>query len=280
MDSWIRGFVDSWTRGFVDSWRIRGFVGWVADGLAGGWKGRVLFGIQRLVVECWYSNVVVHVLVLKCEVLSVLPTEPMYLEWCREHKITQPVKKWYEAAIKKQGAAWPRMTQTSMKGAQIRTIIYWLEEVCGEDEWTDTEYGQWRYLLLGSLVAWDLVCRRNGRFLPTEEAEELASLTEKILSYFNALAEHCVKLGKKLWKFLPKMHMFTHMGYDQAKKANPRRVHCYSDEDLVGKMKLICRRCHPMSLQVRSVERYVIMISIRWWKHLAVLRGLEPGEEH
>ena len=116
MDSWIRGFVDSWIRGFVDSW-IRGFVdsraGWRTDWRAG---GRVLFGIQRLVVECWYSNVVVHVLVLKCEVLSVLPTEPMYLEWCRKHKITQPVKKWYEAAIKKQGATWPRIALLVKRG--------------------------------------------------------------------------------------------------------------------------------------------------------------------
>lgn len=224
-------------------------------------------GTQLLLIICWHR------------LLSVLPTEPMYLGWCREHNVSQPVRKWFIAAIKKQGAKWPRMTQTSMKGAQIRTIIYWLEEICGEDEWTDTEYGQWRYLLLSSLVAWDLVCRRNGRFFPAAEAEEIASLTEQILCYFNALADHCMKIGRKLWNFLPKMHMFTHMGYDMAKKANPRRVHCYSDEDLVGKMKAICRRCHPKSLQVRAIGRYLIMVSIRWWLHLAELRGLEPCDE-
>ena len=55
---------------------------------------------------------------------------------------------------------------------------------------------------------------------------------------------------------------------------NPRRVHCYSDEDLVGKVKKLCTRCHGATVGVRAISRYCILLSIRWWHKLAEIRDL------
>ena len=125
------------------------------------------------------------------------------------------------------------------------------------------------------LAEWDRQCRAHGRFIPQDVCDTLAALTEKILVLYNYLACFSIALGKCLYHLIPKLHMFSHIGYDMCYQANPRSVHCYSDENMVGKVKRICERCHARTVAFRCVSRYVIMISIRWWMQLAVLRGLD-----
>ena len=137
-----------------------------------------------------------------------------------------------------------------------------------------------RYIgILGSntttLVEWDTICRQNGRFLPPECANRMAELTETILMCMNCLYTMSMDLGRRLYQLIPKIHMFAHLGYDFCFQANPRRVHAYSDEDLVGKIKRIAERCHAGTVAFRAVQRYAIMICIRWWLQLAILRGLD-----
>ena len=45
------------------------------------------------------------------------------------------------------------------------------------------------------------------------------------------------------WKVVPKFHALSHIAYDNG-GVNPRQVHCYQDEDMVGKLKRIYLRCH------------------------------------
>ena len=91
---------------------------------------------------------------------------------------------------------------------------------------------------------------------------------------YNWLATEALGDDKKLWKLQTQMHMVTHMAYDMAPEANPRRVHCYGDEDMVGRFKKLVSGCHPLTAGTRAVLRYSIMIAFRWWLRVAEARNL------
>ena len=176
------------------------------------------------------------------------------------------------------------MFMKSAKGAQLRAMQYWLLEKCEEElrRVPDVHNGIRRELWL-SLVKFDAVCRHKlkdqthpcaGRFLSVEESERLANHMETALDCYNWLANDALEQNLRLWKLQPQMHMLTHLAYDMAKEANPRRVHCYSDEDMVGKFKRLVNACHPLSAGTKSILRYSIMVAWRWWTLIADLRGV------
>ena len=57
---------------------------------------------------------------------------------------------------------------------------------------------------------------------------------ETALVSYNALAVESSVLGTTAYKVVPKFHAATHV-YDS--RTNPRAVHCYADEDMVGRLK-------------------------------------------
>ena len=67
------------------------------------------------------------------------------------------------------------------------------------------------------------------------------------------------------------------MAYDHAREANPRTVHCYADEDMLGRVKKILHRCSGRTAGKRCIQRYMIMFGVRIWKRLQTLRieGIE-----
>ena len=71
--------------------------------------------------------------------------------------------------------------QLSVKAAAMRGMLYWLETILQEDDFTDTRHGQMRYLLISTLVSWDVLCRQHGRFFSAPAKEEIAALTERAL---------------------------------------------------------------------------------------------------
>lgn len=62
----------------------------------------------------------------------------------------------------------------------------------------------------------------------------MANSIESALLCYNALNTAAMQRGVCNWRQLPKFHMLTHMAFDNAALANPRRVHVYADEDMVG----------------------------------------------
>jgi hypothetical protein len=125
---------------------------------------------------------------------------------------------------------WPTFTQRIANAATTRSMAYLLYDVCRRHATTDT--GKMRAAMLASFVKADLVCRSAGRHFTTVEHEEFASAIQDALVLNNALAARALALEKKLYKMLPKHHAMTHVAYDSM--TNPRRNHCYQDEDMTG----------------------------------------------
>ena len=83
---------------------------------------------------------------------------------------------------------------------------------------------------------------------------------EAALDCFNWLANDALEQNLRLWNVQPQMHMLTHLAYDMAKEANPRRVHCYADEDMVGQMVEVGSSCLASTVCTTAMVKWIVMI--------------------
>ena len=127
--------------------------------------------------------------------------------------------------------------------------------------------------MITSFVRLDQHCRRCDRHLTVDEHRKARELLEAALVSYNGLASWAATQTppKVLYKVLPKHHAVTHY-YEVP--VNPRRVTCYPDEDMVGRTKNIYCKCHGASAPKRSLSRYCVLVCVRWWEALRVLRGI------
>ena len=117
----------------------------------------------------------------------------------------------------------------------------------------------------------DRICRRVGRYFAAEQHAEFCGWLEVGLRSANELAAVALMRKWELYKLIPTFHALTHY-YDT--RLNPRRATCYQDEDMVGRMKKIYVRCHGKTAPRASLQRYRVMIGIRWNDFMAQLRGV------
>jgi hypothetical protein len=153
-------------------------------------------------------------------------------------------------------------------------MMYWIADVCRNHDNLQDDHGRLVAVMLASFAAADAVCRRAGRHFTEGEHEDFSRHIEHALLTNNALAAEAVAAGEKLYKLIPKHHALSHIAYDFS--INPRRVQCYADEDMVGRMKRLYIRCHGRTAPQRSLLRYSILAALRWWEELRVLRDLPP----
>jgi hypothetical protein len=161
------------------------------------------------------------------------------------------------------------ITTTVMSGAAVRTFVYWLREVCMDPRNLESPCGAMRAAMFQCFVEGDMIMRRAGRVLTQTESEELSKAFEGALTAYNALS--VVFDTEDLYHVIPKMHFVTHVVNDFG-RLNPRRVTCYQDEDLVGRMKLVYNGAHGATASLRSLQRYAIIVGLRWAQQLYDIR--------
>ena len=136
---------------------------------------------------------------------------------------------------------------------------------------TGTNHDAMRAAMVKSFVDADRVCRRSSHFFTDEQHEEFCMHSERFLVCYNSLAAEAINGDKKLYKLLPKFHASTHH-WDS--RTNPRAVHCYADEDMVGRLKRIFITCHHSTAAKRALQRYAIVVCLRWWHAVHELKGI------
>ena len=77
------------------------------------------------------------------------------------------------------------------------------------------------------------------------------------LAYARLAAAVAVTSKKKLWKGTPKLHLFMHLCEWDVQMGNPRKFWCFADEDLVGQMIKAGESCHPKTLAIASMFKWV-----------------------
>lgn len=164
-----------------------------------------------------------------------------YRAWVKLHRLGQAAPRFEESKMKKD-TDYPHWTQKNAKAAITRSMLFWVAKVTAEvaDKVTAVQdpHAWVRRSLFANLVVFELLCRKAGQKPKVEEADSMANAMEGALRCYNWLAlEASTPPIERNWKIVPKFHLITHSAFDQAKDANPRWCHCYSDEDFVGKVK-------------------------------------------
>ena len=186
-----------------------------------------------------------------------------YRAWCKEHRLEHRAPKFSSKWVK---GPYPEVSMVHSKAAEMRSnFVYWVRDVCAAAAAEHGPHGHVRAEMFNAFVRVDEACRENDtpRFLTAAAAEKLAHNMEMALKLYNALAAESVQTGTRLWRLRPKHHACTHIGYDHW-RTNPRRVHCYADEDMVGRMRRVYVKCHGGTAPERALQRYIIMVGLRW----------------
>ncbi len=192
----------------------------------------------------------------------LLAATATYHRWRDQTRPSAKVKQFTQAWVK---LPHPQIGQVQSKAAATRALAYWLRDLMGP---LASAPGASR----ASKVRWgffywtcraDELMRSAGRHLSAPQRQELARRTERALTCYSWLNHRAVARGVPLWKVLPKHHAWTHIAYDNM-GTNPRSVQCYTDEDMVGRMKKLYSACHARTAPMRAMQRYSMLQALRW----------------
>lgn len=194
-----------------------------------------------------------------------------YKRWCRQNNVLAGIRstKWRPEDWRKSNTSYPRISQQTAKGAALRSMQYWVFQVCSRPQQLRDNHGHLRAALFSGLVQLDVLYRRASRHLTLEERTTAAEAAEQALVAANALASESLREGTKLWKLIPKCHALQHIAMDNP--LNARMQSCYSDEDMMGRTKRIFSACHASTAGTRALQRYAILVGLRWWALLGTL---------
>ena len=195
-----------------------------------------------------------------------------YKEYCQDHNLEPGPRFRYKNFVKDN--QYPCMTMHMMKGAQMLGFMRWLLTVLERPGVSNTMHGQMRKALFANICFYEDIFATSDRFIPRQQLRRAQRAAEAALLCYNALSVEAQMFNRKMWHTIPKNHLITHLMYDQAPQANPRRVLCYADEEMVGKMKRIMERCHGSTAGRMGMHRYIILAGVRWWLKLGQLRGI------
>ena len=87
--------------------------------------------------------------------------------------------------------------------------------------------------------------REGDMFLSDTVKTRIATIGIQLGSLYEAAAKHARDNRQKLWKLMPKLHLFQHLCAHQTTFGNPRFWWTYADEDLVRHMQA---SVHPSTL--------------------------------
>ena len=96
-------------------------------------------------------------------------------------------------------------------------------------------------------------------FLSPTATHEVKQLGLAFCNLYSEFAERAFRPGIKGWKTSPKLHMFQHLcEWVAPEMGNPRYYLCYADEDMVGKMIVAAKSCHPRALHLMAVRKWLL----------------------
>ena len=97
-------------------------------------------------------------------------------------------------------------------------------------------------------------------FLNEATKNIIPGLGRNLCVLYGQLSAEAFALGKKLWKFTPKFHLFLHLCEWQVPSlGNPRFWWTYSDEDLVGMLIEVAQTCHPSTMAQTALFKWLLL---------------------
>jgi hypothetical protein len=166
----------------------------------------------------------------------------------------------------------------SSKAYHCKIILFWLAHRVQEHEPKIRQAAlpgmppadqiqKWRLIstCLYALVHLHHLMDKASMFFTTDEAATFAQSGTAFLTTWMALSRLSLDQGLPNYNITPKFHYLAHIIYTvQAERINPKFMHCYQDEDFVGRVSRIAGKTHPRKLGERTMGRYLIWFWAEW----------------
>lgn len=190
----------------------------------------------------------------------LLQAHEHYVAWCRLNRVGDIADPWRVEHFKKDKQGYPKLT--SLKAAEQRWLVVYLHAVLTAlPRWG--EMLQLLVLCYSCAVDFDVACRKHGRIIPEADLARVVESGKGFLTAYNAVALYCAVNGMPLYSVIPKHHMYEHLMM-MARVANPRFVHNYSDESMIGRLKRVASECHADAISHRVVDRYRLLMLVKF----------------
>ena len=115
-------------------------------------------------------------------------------------------------------------------------------------------------LVASLLVEFYTLLKENGMFFTDDKKKQMQSVGSRLCRAYAKLACKAVSERKRMWKVTPKLHLFLHLCEWDVDFGNPRFFWCFADEDLVGQMIKSGESCHPKTLAVASMFKWLTVV--------------------
>ena len=148
------------------------------------------------------------------------------------------------------------------KAALSRPLLYWLSDLSARH--SRTAHGQLRATCVSAAASLHHVLEMGSQFLTRAEVIDAQRMGETFLLSYSELASSAARRGVCNYKLLPKHHFYDHIVEDLSSRENPRYLHCFADEDFMGKISRIVGRCHRGTCVRNCFRKYSLKLTRMW----------------
>ena len=183
----------------------------------------------------------------------------------RIKKLNEHMVAWYKRAkceSKVQGklnidrvrtsGGWPKLKAKAAATRHLAAYALFLVQVFGAEE------DKHVLALCTLLCEFYQILNDEPMYLGATAKARLPVLGQQLAVIYSKLAETSANARLRMWKMSPKLHLFVHLCEWQAMEwGNPRYFWCYADEDLVGILTEVAKSCHPSTLAVSALFKWL-----------------------
>lgn len=146
------------------------------------------------------------------------------------------------------------------KSWNMRVVAAWVASVCAAAN-DHTEPKRLRALCAYGQAEFYLALEQSPRYLSVGQAERIYKAGVVCLKAYSALRGIAQAAKRRAWVIRPKFHRMHHLCLDLRRELyNPRFYHCYADEDFVGRIVRISRRCHKRCVSRRALQMWQLRL--------------------
>ena len=181
-----------------------------------------------------------------------------FRRWCSLHGIMQSQPFITVGMLHLGTAAKPTTPELTLKAYHGRVFLAFLSVCCEVALQSASDDAELQLItaLTSSLASWHLKVEAFGRYLTGEQAAELWRLSERAVLIYRELSARHIAMGSLCWPMKPKLHAYQEINWFMViSRYNCRFTHCFRDEDCMGLVKHVARRCHRELLEFRTLCR-------------------------
>jgi len=185
--------------------------------------------------------------------------------WCRAHGLKCPLGLFSASIFGLNSESGFPTLHTKVKAAHCRILLSFISDVA-VTLCTGDLHSQLRTSCIWGLADFFYICDHSGRWFTDSEAAEVVAAGSLYLDCYQRLAFKFSQDGCFTYKVRPKHHYFACriLLNILASHVNPRYVHCFADEDFVGRIARLAKATCSKTVSLRVLQRWLLYLAQRW----------------